>query len=436
MKYLAILKDSLLEALDTKVFYAMIGLSSLVILFIASISYRPVTFEGEVRKDVGTLNWLVGFMKEQYPDGPPHVELLDFEQTNPDVPPWEGNYRFTVTMEFANEQGPKKRGPAGMFVPMSLKQSFPYLDNVRVKEGVPPDAKTVRYDVNTRGTTIKNLGEWPHEPTILFALPLTFWHESVGESVHFLEDWVVGFVGSAIALLLSAIITAFFIPNMLRKGTVDLLLVKPIHRSTILVYKFIGGLMFIFLNTSFVVIGIWLVVGLRTGLWGPGFLASICIITFQFALYYSVSTLFGVLTRSPIVAILASCFAWFLFGLFFGYGYWAIDKTRMARNDPDAKEELKFDEEGKPKGPAKQLFSDWVYSSADVVHFVTPRLKDLDVLSGKLIADDTLPSYHKGRKAADKQYANFSWTEALAVTSIYIIVFLGISCWWFATKDY
>ena len=52
------------------------------------------------------------------------------------------------------------------------------------------------------------------------------------------------------------------------------------------------------------------------------------------------------------------------------------------------------------------------------------------------IADDTLPSYSEKRKAADKLYAGFSWTETLTVTSIYIVVLLGISCWWFATKDY
>jgi ABC-type transport system involved in multi-copper enzyme maturation permease subunit len=436
MKYLAILKDSLLEALDTKVFYAMMGLSCLVILLVASVSFHPVSFEGEARKGTETLNWMISWMKDKYPDGPPRIELTEFEQTNPESPPWEGNYHFVVTMEFPNEQGPRKRGPAGFFVPMMLQKSFLYLDNVRVSEGPPPDAKTVRYDVTTRGTTIKNLGEWPHEPTVLFAVPLTFWHEPIGDSVRFLEDWLVGFVGAAVALLLSAVITAFFIPNMLRKGTVDMLVVKPIHRTTLLIYKYLGGLLFIFLNTSFVVVGIWVVVGLRTGIWGPGFLASIFIITFQFALYYAFSTLFAVLTRSPIVAILVTVLAWFLIGLVAGYGYYFIDLTRVARDTAEPKDEMRFDENGKPQPPRKNAFSPAVYTTADVIHFVTPHMKDLDVLSGKLIADDTLPSYSEKRKIADKLYTGFSWTETLTVTSIYIVVLLGISCWWFATKDY
>src|SRR5260221_14644536 len=101
-----------------------------------------------------------------------------------------------------------------------------------------------------------------------------------------------------------------------------------------------------------------------------------------------------------------------------------IDETGAERRDSDAAEEMRFDEDGKPRPPAKDLFPGSVYTTIDVIHFVTPRVKDLDVLSGKLIADDTLPSYSRDRKNAEKDYARFSWTEALTVTSIYIVVLL------------
>ena len=41
MKYLAILKDSFREAVDTKVFYVMIALSALIMLLVSSISFTP-----------------------------------------------------------------------------------------------------------------------------------------------------------------------------------------------------------------------------------------------------------------------------------------------------------------------------------------------------------------------------------------------------------
>ena len=42
MKYLAILRDSLREAIDTKVLYVMVGLSVLLVLFILSCRFDPL----------------------------------------------------------------------------------------------------------------------------------------------------------------------------------------------------------------------------------------------------------------------------------------------------------------------------------------------------------------------------------------------------------
>jgi ABC-type transport system involved in multi-copper enzyme maturation permease subunit len=435
MKYLAIRKDSLLEALDTKVFYVMVGLSALVILIVGSVSYRPISMEEEMERMARTMSSAMEIQaKLNKADNAPSMSIEDYHETNPDAPPWDRDYKFSLVVHLHDPA-------AGAFAKMvqkeaaknlrrGLQSGLKFLKDVQVTEGNGADAGDFRLDVATHGS--KGALQWPHEPVVFFALPLGFLRAPVGTFVHFWEDTLVGSIGAAIALLLSAIITAFFIPNMLRKGTIDMLVVKPIHRTTLLLYKYIGGLAFIFLNTSFVVLGIWLVLGLRTGMWGIGFWSSILVITFQFALYYAVSTLFGVLTRSPIVAILMSCLAWFIFVGVVGYGYRFIDTTRKLT-------EIMKDKQNEPDGkrpPPEILLPEAVYTTADVIHFVTPRLNDLDALVGKLITDDTAPPESDDRKVADKLYASFSWTEALTVTSIYIVVLLGISCWWFATKDY
>src|SRR5262249_35344464 len=65
---------------------------------------------------------------------------------------------------------------------------------------------------------------WPHKASLLFGtIPLGS-SEKPGQLVYRVISWGVGFFGASIILLLSCIITAFFIPNMLRKGTIDLLL--------------------------------------------------------------------------------------------------------------------------------------------------------------------------------------------------------------------
>lgn len=55
MKFLAILKDSLREAMDTKVIYFTLGLSVLLILLTASLSFRPVPVDEQVRDFTRTM---------------------------------------------------------------------------------------------------------------------------------------------------------------------------------------------------------------------------------------------------------------------------------------------------------------------------------------------------------------------------------------------
>src|SRR5262249_17961118 len=128
---------------------------------------------------------------------------------------------------------------------------------------------------------------WPHKPVLFFGGWTLPWTVGVGTLVYAVEDNLVAGVGAGLALVLAAIIPAFFLPNMLRKGTIDLLLAKPIHRPTLLVCKYLGGLSFMFFTTLVVVAGVWLAFGVRTGLWGTGFLLSIFVLTFQFAIFYA-----------------------------------------------------------------------------------------------------------------------------------------------------
>ncbi len=441
MKFLAILKDSLREALDTKVFYVMVGFSLLVVLFVGSIGYRPVSVEEEARRLTEQMTWIVGHFGEQPQlDTPPLWDVKDFEQTQPDVPPWQTGYRFALTIEFAQAQQAQQFRQMQKVslngIQQSLRGHFTYLKNLQVDAAASKDPKEVRYLVTAEGSTASRLQDWPHYPVFLFVLPMRIWRSSLGGFVQFWESYLINAIGAAVTLLISTIITAFFIPNMLRKGTVDLLLVKPISRPVLLLHKYIGGLIFIFLNTVVAVVGIWLVLGLRTNMWGTGFLLSIFVLTFQFALYYAVSTLFAVLSRSPIVAILMTCLFWFVFAFLIGFGYHLVDGSRKLRDVVAIQAEAHGQEMPSKEMMPEKLFPEAVYTTADIVHFVTPHLKDLDKLTDKWILDDVTPPDSLQRKAADKAYAGFRWIEAITVTSVYIVALLGLSCWWFSRRDY
>jgi ABC-type transport system involved in multi-copper enzyme maturation permease subunit len=412
MKYLAILKDSFREAIDAKVFYVMLGLSAFVILLVASVSYRPVTLEDEVRTLVGQLSFLSGFQGDRM-----RLDLTvrDFEQTNDVYEPWRGNYRFTLSAPDPKDK--HIREVPQVLVEQILKSRFPWLENVQVTSTKVPEAEEARFRVTTEGTKITSMNEWPHEPSILGFVPLSFMRSSLSYRVFWVEDLLVNGVGAWIAILMGVVITAFFIPNMLRKGTVDLLLVKPVRRVTLLVLKYIGGLTFMFLNSAVAVVGIWLALGLRSGIWATGFLFTIFVLTFFFAILYAVSALFGVLTRSAITAILMTCAIWFVLWIV-GIGHAAL---AAMQDDEAVKKEVQLPE--------------WVHNVVGGVHYVLPRTKDLDFLTSKLISQEVLSPVEIQQLRLDR-IPQVSWGESLAVSALFITVMLGLACWRFAYFDF
>jgi hypothetical protein len=459
MKYLAILKDSLREAIDTKVFYVMVGLSFLVILAIASVGFEPIPADAGLRSIV---EHFPGSTRPPFGNvpAPVHYDLEGFQQINEAGRPWQAEYRFHITVTDA-PNAPKafrtlvsvleklnadrtdreargrsfrlsqeaqatpgsrlkdlmeRLGLGGKAVTTSQMERFikeqlaahGTLETTRVQVESEKDDQ-VRFLVEVKpkeGTYLS----WPHQLSFFFgALPTQF-ELPIGTMVYAIEASVVGEYGAGIAMLISTIITAFFIPNMLRKGTVDLLLVKPIHRTTLLIYKFIGGLSFMFLNTTVIVLGVWIVMGLRSRLWAPNFLLVIFILTFEFAIFYAVSTLFAVLTQSPIVSILMASFTWVVLFIV-GVGHQSLELFR----------------DSVPR---------WLTVSADTAHFVLPRYKDLDALTQHLLARDLLGPESPNRKIMDDLFASINWQQSLGFSAGFIAVLLGFACLRFAFKDY
>lgn len=110
------------------------------------------------------------------------------------------------------------------------------------------------------------------------------------------------FVGS-IAIFVAILVTASMIPRTFEAGAIDLLLSKPISRSLLVLAKYVGGCVFILLSAGYFIVGLWLIVGLRMNVWSEKLLLCIPIFMFQFAIYYAVSMLAGVIWRNAIVSI-------------------------------------------------------------------------------------------------------------------------------------
>ena len=112
-------------------------------------------------------------------------------------------------------------------------------------------------------------------------------------------EWVLGFA----MIFLGILVTAAIIPDMLQPGSLHLLLSKPVSRGLLFLAKFIGGCAFVFVCVTQLIIGLWLIAGLRLDVWNARLLLCIPVCVFLFAVFYSVSAVAGLKWRSPILAI-------------------------------------------------------------------------------------------------------------------------------------
>jgi ABC-type transport system involved in multi-copper enzyme maturation permease subunit len=109
---------------------------------------------------------------------------------------------------------------------------------------------------------------------------------------------------SLLGLLLAIFSSASFVPVMLEKGNIDLLLSKPISRTQLIIGKYFGVVLFVFLNILLLVVGVWLMISIKFGYWDYWFLSLSIIITFTFAILYSLILLFGVITKSSVLGMM------------------------------------------------------------------------------------------------------------------------------------
>ncbi len=151
--------------------------------------------------------------------------------------------------------------------------------------------------------------------------------------VDFIFDLMMGHVGIIVAI----IATAGMFTSMLRHGSIEVLLAKPMSRPKLFFARYLGTLTFIgFHGTVFVGLT-FLVMGLRWGVWLPGYLLSIPLIVLLYSYLQCVSVLVSIVTRSTLTAVMLTLIAWVGFGgiqitddLFTEYPLWQRYQTVYA----------------------------------------------------------------------------------------------------------
>ena len=85
-----------------------------------------------------------------------------------------------------------------------------------------------------------------------------------------------------------------------------MLLSKPVSRTHLLLGRYAGNVLVVAANILYLVAGSWIIFGVKTGVWGAGFLVSSLYTIFIFAVLLAVLVLIGVLWDSSAVAIMVT----------------------------------------------------------------------------------------------------------------------------------
>lgn len=113
----------------------------------------------------------------------------------------------------------------------------------------------------------------------------------------FLYTWGMG---------LAVFASAGLIPRVLEPGRIELILSKPVSRAHILFGRFLGNVLVVASNATYLVLGVWIILGIKTAIWRPAFLLAIAATIFTFMVLLTVVVLLGVMVESTALSTMVT----------------------------------------------------------------------------------------------------------------------------------
>lgn len=107
-----------------------------------------------------------------------------------------------------------------------------------------------------------------------------------------------------LGIFLAVFATGSLVPNLVKRGAVDLFLARPLSRVHVLLGRCLGGITLVLANLLYVCGGSYAVIALKTGVWNPNFLLASGVILLVFLSFLGLMCLIGVLTGSTPLSIM------------------------------------------------------------------------------------------------------------------------------------
>ncbi|MBL8900987.1 MAG: ABC transporter permease [Planctomycetes bacterium] len=418
----AILKDSFHEARDRRALFVLGGMACLAIAFCLGLSFREREESELLAHHVSRLGTF-----ETYSSGGSSSSSVGFapllEATRRIVPEdgfdpaltggWVVGFRVAGEDELGRLQKAwlefRKRKAEDQMDPLRWVEQQLRLEGWQKLAVRRDPADAFRYEVGALCTRKERLSG-AYSTSMFFGLLESddVINRSREEFVLTVQLGLAGGLLGAIGIFVALLTSAGFVPSLLTKGTLDLALARPIGRTRLLLYKYLGGLWFIAITSAIVVGGTWAALALRTGVTDLRYLVMAPISIAIFAVLYAPLVLVGVITRSANVAGLA------------GLGVWWTSSMIVTFYDFSS-------------GFAE--YSAGVRGTMKVLYTVVPKTSHIADLGQRWLIEARLGGPDGvGRMLDDVQ--QFDWAFSLGTTVAFTVACLALACWRFRRTDY
>jgi ABC-type transport system involved in multi-copper enzyme maturation permease subunit len=191
-------------------------------------------------------------------------------------------------------------------------------------------------------------------------------------------------------MFLALFASAGLVPSLLEPGRIELLLSKPVSRTHLLLGRYLGNVLIVLANSIWLVGGVWLIFGLKTGVWSPQFLFAIAATVFLFCVLLTVVFLMGVLFDSAALATM-------------------VPVALMIISPILAQE----------KTVVKLLSSEWARTAWKALYHALPKVFDIGRMTLNLVRGDAVESWFP-----------------LLTSAAFAVVVLGVALWHFERRDF
>ncbi|MEX2141714.1 MAG: ABC transporter permease [Pirellulales bacterium] len=323
--YFAILKDSFREAFASRVLWILLIVVTLLLAILAGFGmdeHAGASFTSEDLLDPAALyTKLQADAQASYPNPGKRIWSLVEDRTKTEL---AQTVAESESLAFGNPLATRLSGMLNRLLSRRDLYDAESWSRVRLESEaaalLASEASQLSDEQLARLNRLLIESAYPLEiaPSRNLELYVSYWGSVLGTPLPLRKDFVIktslvllsNFVVGMLGVFCGIVVTASIIPQTFDAGAIDLLLSKPISRPLLYLTKFAGGCAFMLIITADMLAGLWLVVGLRHGVWYPALLWCIPIFLFVFAVYYAVSALAGVIWRNTIVSIVVTFLFW------------------------------------------------------------------------------------------------------------------------------